>query len=701
MQEGGSFFQKLWKDATVITGPDSRALLLAFAMCAGAAAYLSAPFEPKLGELAIFSCSTLIIFLLVRHWQRSDAVYSICVVLFGMALGYTAGAVRAQMVAAPVITDETRPVMLEGWVANIDSGMKGERLLIKVHSIAGFPSEALPRTVRITHRSRLEVSSGRFARCWVVLRPPPSPTIGGDYDFRRQSYFHQLGAVGYVQGRCRGGALGAPQALADRAPLWIAAQRRNFAIYINDAAGERAGGLAAALIAGDRSFLKPEDQEAMRNTGLAHLLAISGLHLSIVGGLTFLFVRRTLVLIEPLALRVPVQKIAAVAALLTCAAYLIVSGATVSTQRAFIMAAIVFLAVVFDRAAISLRTFSIALIAVILMQPESVVTPGFQMSFAATGALIAAYEVWRSHRSTKEKVLGPIAFAWASIVVTSLVSDVATAPFSFYHFDRLSPVGLFANFAIMPVVTFISAPAAALAVILAMFGQAELGLQIFGQTLELVLQMTHYFNDLSPGVVRLPVPMPPASLIWLSLALAGMMIFAGWVRILSGALMLVPAIWLWAAAPQILLHWSASGDIFIANDQGYAERLTLTDGDGLPPLRFSEVDDLPPCGSDQCKYLSIAGYLIEVFAPIPEQSRDQEIFLTIRQQAEGDPLAEYAWSEIRSAGGLTLYLHKGQLREARLESCAERPWRRCNSLTEIEERGGAAAYFRRLIRSAG
>lgn len=155
--------------------------------------------------------------------------------------------------------------------------------------------------------SRLEVSPGRFVRCWAVLRPPPSPTLPGDYDFRRQTYFEQLGAVGYVQGRCRGDVLGAPAAAGDRISLWIAAKRRVLALHVKEVAGERAGGLAAALVTGDRSFVRPEDRDALRDTGLAHLLAISGLHLSIVGGMTYLIFRRTLALIEPLALRVPVK----------------------------------------------------------------------------------------------------------------------------------------------------------------------------------------------------------------------------------------------------------------------------------------------------------------------------------------------------------------------------------------------------------
>lgn len=144
------------------------------------------------------------------------------------------------------------------------------------------------------------------------------------------------------------------------------------------------------------------------------------------------------------------------------------------------MIAIVFGAVIFDRSANSVRTFSLARIAVVLLQPDSAVTPGFQMSFAATGALIAAFEVWRNRRSGKEGVLDPIPFSWASIVAASLFAGHATMPFAIYHFDRASPICFVANLAATPVVTFLSAPSAALALILAPFGLSDFGLRLSG-----------------------------------------------------------------------------------------------------------------------------------------------------------------------------------------------------------------------------
>jgi competence protein ComEC len=145
-----------------------------------------------------------------------------------------------------------------------------------------------------------------------------------EYDFRRQAWFAQLGAVGYVQGRCRGGALGAPSGIGGQAALWLGAVRRNLALEVNEAAGERAGGFAAALVSGDRSFMSTEDSDALHDAGLYHIVSISGLHLTIVGGLVFLLVKRSLALIEPIALRVPVQKPAAIVALVACLPYLVI-----------------------------------------------------------------------------------------------------------------------------------------------------------------------------------------------------------------------------------------------------------------------------------------------------------------------------------------------------------------------------------------
>jgi competence protein ComEC len=536
--------------------------------------------------------------------------------------------------------------------------------LIQVHSIAGLSETESPEFVRLTHTSRLEVAPGRFVRCWSVLRPPPGPAMPGEYDFRRQAWFEQLGAVGYVQGRCRGGALGAPSSLGGKASLWLGAVRRNLALHVNEAAGKRAGGFAAALVAGDRSFMRHEDAEALRDTGLAHLLAISGLHLSIVGGLVFLLVKRALVFVEPLALRVPVQKPAAIIALVVCLAYLIISGSSVATQRAFIMAAIIFGAVIFDRSAISVRTFSIAMIAVVLLQPESVVTPGFQMSFAATGALIAAYEIWRDRRSGQERVLGPIAYSWVSIVVTSIVAGLATMPFALFHFDRAAPIGFVANLAAMPIVTFVSAPSAALAFILAPIGQSDIGLRLFGFSLELVLAVAGYFSQFADEAGKSDRSMPPGSLAMAALALASFVALTGRTRVVATLVLATASLVVWAGAPRFVAHWSPSGDLFISKPGGGVARIAVVKGDGLSPMRFSEAT-VAQCEGARCTLLTAPGIKVQM-------TLDQTPIVTV-----GSDQMRWTWDQIATGGGRSAYLYGDQFREVLSPECGHRPWHPC------------------------
>jgi competence protein ComEC len=674
VQGGGGAGSGLLSGVAALTGIDGRPLAFAFAICGGAALYFSLSFEPDFPVVAATSAALLILWLAARRWWTSDLAIALVLVAFGVSLGCAAGGLRTRLVSAPVIASETGPVMLEGWVQEIEPGNRGVRLLLRVHSIAGRATETWPQFVRVTHTSRLEVAPGRFVRCWSVLRPPPAPAMAGEYDFRRQAWFERLGAVGYVQGRCRGGALGAPHDAAQQVGLQLGAIRRNLALEVNAAAGPRAGGFAAALVSGDRSFMKAEDAEALRATGLAHLLAISGLHLSIVGGLVFLLVKRTLVLIEPLALRIAVQKPAAIVALVACLAYLIISGASVSTQRAFIMAAIVFGAVIFDRAAISLRTFAIAMIAVVLLQPESVVTPGFQMSFAATGALIAAYEIWRDHRSGKEQVLGPFAFSWASIAVTSIVAGLATMPFALFHFGRASPIGFAANLVAMPVVTFLSAPSAALAFLLAPFGLADFGLRLFGYSLELVLAIAHYFAGYSGEIGSTARAMPVATLLWATLALGAFISLKGRARVIAAAIMAAAALRSWLLAPQFVAHWSASGELFVSARDGRIERISLVNGDGLSPLRFSNAR-MRECADGDCSYQTGGNFVAVV-------ERREPLTLCFESDKQSDQSTSphrvcWQWQTVEQSGGLTLQAEGSRLRESSPEPCGRRPWTTC------------------------
>lgn len=668
--------QDLWSVASI----DARPLLLAFSMVAGAAAYFLLPSEPPAWAAGVLVCAAAASLWLARRWLLPGLVETAGWILLGIALGAGAGVTRTALVSSPVIPAETAPLMLEGWLSEVEPGAKGPRLRIDVHAVSGLSPEQTPKVVRVTHRLGLEVSPGRFVRCRAVLRPPPAPAMPDEYDFQRQAWFEQLGAVGYVQGRCQGGSLGAPRGWLEQAGIEVAAFRRRLAEHVAVASGDRAGGFAAALVSGDRSFMPIADQEALRNSGLAHLLAISGLHMAIVGGLVFALVRGALALVEPLALRVPVQKPAALVALLASLCYLVVSGAGVSTQRAFIMSAVVFGAVLFDRAALSLRSFAIAMILVVLLQPESVMTPGFQMSFAATGALIATYEAWTARRAQAERVMGPVSRSWASLAVTSLVAGTATAPFALYHFNRLAGLGLLANLAAMPVITFVSGPLAALALILTPFGLGDVGLRWFGYSLEIILNIAQLASGAAPSAIAPASQMPGSALAFFSLALALAVVAKGRARILLSGLACLPAAWLWMSAPGFVVHLSPSGEVFIRQAGGQVVRIAYADGDGLSPLRFSTVAETGACTGWPCRIESVAGPVIladpdigkPVCLPAPHAAAETR---KPALPADAGCVRSLGWRTVVAGGGVTLYAN-GRLKSG-TDGCGRRPWRPC------------------------
>ena len=580
------------------------------------------------------------------------------------------------MVPPGALTTETKPVMIEGWVSAIEPAASGVRVRLITHAIEGFGAANRPREVRLTHRTELKVSSGRFVRCLAVLRPPPGPSIPGDYDFRRQAWFEGLHAVGYVQGRCRGGVLGASKDPGTALSTNVAAIRRNLAEYTKSAAGPRAGGFAAALTSGDRSFMSPSDREALRAAGLAHLLAISGLHIGIVCGLVYLIVFKGLARWSWLARRIPLQKPAAIVALLIGATYLIISGASVSTQRAFTMAALVFIAVLIDRHAISLRTYAIAMIVVVLISPVSVLSPGFQMSFAATGVLITIYEVWRERRLELPRGFGSgPAFAVKSLIVTSVAAGAATAPFAFYHFDRVAPLGLMANLLAMPVISFVTAPAAALSMLLAPFGLAEYGLRLFGWSLEWVLQIAHFFAGSAEPAGPQWKQMPNHALLFFSIGIGAFILLSVRTRIYACGSCVLAALSFWLINNPASTVWSPSGDVFVKQDGRYA-RIAFVDGDGLAPLRFKNVPISGFCQNRRCIVDTDAGTILLDGGGEPVQC-EAENYTGFVLSAAAEPVdcsQHLSFSSIAKNGGAAIWINGSVPKITFAKTCGNRPW---------------------------
>ena len=274
----------------------------------------------------------------------------------------------------------------------------------------------------------------------------------------------------------------------------------------------------------------------MRDSGLAHLLAISGLHIGLVAGLIFFLVRLVLACIEPVALRNPIKKIAAGAAMAGAFGYLVISGATLPTQRAFMMVSIVMAAVILDRTAISLRLVALAAGLILILSPEALLSASFQMSFAAVIALVAAYE-YAAPRTAARRERGGIlssrlAMFVAATILTTVVASLATAPFAIFHFNRVALFGLLANMLAVPMMAMWIMPAGLLSMLLMPLGVESWGLALMGWGLDAVLAIAAFVADL-PHAVALVPPMAVLALAVLVLAGLWLCVWQGTVRLLA------------------------------------------------------------------------------------------------------------------------------------------------------------------------
>jgi competence protein ComEC len=250
---------------------------------------------------------------------------------------------------------------------------------------------------------------------------------------------------------------------------------------------------------------------AMRNSGLAHLLSVSGLHIGLAVGILFFLIRAGLALVPPIALNWPIKKWAAGLALLGAAFYMLLSGASVPVVRSFVMAAIVLLAVIADRQPISMRPVAIAAVVVLLIWPDSLVGPSFQLSFAAIVALTA---VWEELSPRRARQIGPArrGLRWLfDLALSSIIATLATAAFGIYHFNRLTGYGVIANMLAVPITGFWVMPWLILALILMPFGLEGWALEPAGWGISAILWTAQTVSGW-PGSVALVPVMPPLGL---------------------------------------------------------------------------------------------------------------------------------------------------------------------------------------------
>ncbi|MDO9490200.1 MAG: ComEC/Rec2 family competence protein [Sphingomonadaceae bacterium] len=473
----------------------------------GIAGYFALPRTGQWQAVAFAAAALAVTGLAGRGLLGRCAFWGGLLILAGLALGWS----RAESVAAPRLQSTlfNRTITARVAVVDLQPALERFRLVLEPDD------DRLPPRVRISLRKRPPeaVLPGARISIRATLRPPPGPSAPGGYDFARRAWFEGIGAVGY--------ALGEPQLLTPAPPPGDAqavldSLRRRLTTRIQSQIEGPAGGIAAALIAGDRGGIPEAVTEDMRDSGLAHLLSISGLHIAVVVGGTLWVVRRLLLLSTWIALRWPVKIIAAGVAALAGIGYTLLAGAEVPTVRSCIATLLVLVGLCLGRQAISLRMVAAAALLILLFRPEAMLGASFQLSFAAVTALVVFYQSAIGRRlsggtgeSSWPARLGRGALA---LIITGLMIEAVLAPIALAHFGRTGFYGVLANLVAIPFTSFVIMPAAAGALLLDPIGLGRPFYVALGWSLEALIALADYVAALPGAVSRLPA-MPTSAFV--------------------------------------------------------------------------------------------------------------------------------------------------------------------------------------------
>lgn len=543
-------------------------LWLPVGLGAGVVAYFALPLEPPWWSGGAAVAAPAILVVLVR---RRLGLMVATMGLMAACAGFLAGQVRTAQVHTPMLARDIGPVDVTGRVLALERQEEGTRIVLGDLDVSRLAPERTPARVRIRLPEKHGYPApGARVRVRAMLHPPPPPAEPGAYDFQRHAYFLGIGAVGY--------SLGPALTLTD-APTqgwralsaWLESTRdgigRRAAEIISDPA---AAAVTTALLNGSPGAIPEQHLQAMRDSGLAHLLSISGLHIGLVAGIVFFTLRAMLALVEPLALHWPIKKIAAVAAIAAALAYTVLVGAPVPTLRSVLMTGLALIAVVVDRDPFSMRLVAFAAAVVVLVAPESLLGPSFQMSFGAVIALIAAYEVaspalarWRSGAG----LLPRVALYLGGVALTSVVATAATTPFALYHFQTIAFYGVVANMLAVPLTSFWVMPCGVLAYALMPFGLDGPALWAMGCGVEGILWTAGTVAGW-PGATALVPAMPTAGLAAVVLGGLWLAIWRGRWRLLGAPFIVVGLLTPWV---------TPRPDLFVSPD-GAVMAVRMPDG---------------------------------------------------------------------------------------------------------------------------
>ncbi|MBZ0262721.1 MAG: ComEC family competence protein [Hyphomicrobiales bacterium] len=503
--------QELWEaqlGATVLWAP--------VALTFGIWTYFALPQEPALPVTGFFLITAVLMF-----WKARGRMGMVLLAI--LLSGFVLAKFRTEMVATPLLKAATGEIVVSGVVHDVErASERRATIILEPDKIEGMTTAQLPRRLRLSNsRKNGEPAIGDRIAFKARLAPNASPTMPGGFDYGRQQYFEGIGGTGRMTSKID--TLGNTRS----ASLWLSGTLHNLRQDIGGRIRQHLQGtlaaFAEALITGERASIPKEVNKSLQISGLFHILSISGLHMSLAAGGVFWLVRALLALSPSIAQHWPIKKWAAAAALVFGFAYMLLAGSGTATQRSYIMLAVVFLAIIVDRPAISLRNLALAALLILILQPESAIQASFQMSFMAVMGLAAFFEYWNRPKPEQEYRIESRKIYYArklyQIVLAAILTTLIAGSFSSipaaYHFGRLAPYGVLANGLAFPVVGLFVMPFAVLSVVLMPLGLEAWPLAVLGKALETVLSISDHVAAL-PGAQRVIPQVPLVSAIALA-----------------------------------------------------------------------------------------------------------------------------------------------------------------------------------------
>ncbi|MEP6840114.1 MAG: ComEC/Rec2 family competence protein, partial [Bradyrhizobium sp.] len=660
----------------------------------GIAFYFAADHEPVLWVAAVVA----VVLGAVAFLLRRQKFFAAAVMIAAVAAGFAVATWKTARIAHGVLARPMFSVTLSGFVETRDIRERTDRFVLRVVTMESPRGKTKLERVRLSVKKGTAPAVGSFVELKARLMPPLAPLRPGSYDFSRDMFFSGIGASGFAMGAIKTAEPPASGGLGLRYSAVMQGLRDAIDARIRNVLDGDKRAIATALLTGRRDAISTPVNDAMFISGLGHVLSISGYHMAVVAGVVFFAVRALLALFPVLTAGYPIKKWSAAAALFAAAFYLLLSGSDVATQRSFFMTAVVLIAVMVDRRAITFRTLAVAAMIVLTIAPEALVHPSFQMSFAATLGLVALVQIGmpRLFATAEHSATARVAL-WGGrevmvLLLASLVAGLATTPYAAFHFHRITPYGVLANLAAMPVVSAVVMPAGLLGLAAMPFGFDGFFWWLMGLGIDWMIWVTQWVAAL-PGAIGRVAAFGIGPLIAASAGIILLGLLRTPLRWSGVALLLLATIWA-ARVPQPDILISADGrHVGVRGQDGRLHLMQAARGSKDPFLvrewlaadadartaADMSLTEAVSCDEAGCVTPSSGGLVALALGPeaLADDCERAALIVTFRQPPAGCAASVIDAERLRRQGALALRLgREGFVIDATKPRGIDRPWSR-------------------------